>query len=741
MSNSDDLSSKLKLPHETPLEAAEAYASIGWQVFPVKENSAPYTTNGFKDATDDIDQIRAWWRRWPHAGVAIATGQASGVWVLDIDVKDGKEGPDTLRAMRAAHDDDNPAPTVTVVTQSGGIHFYFNSDPDRPVTNSNAGILNFGEGVDVRGDGGYVVAPPSAGAETTPRRYQFTQSPWDIDPADAPDWLYNVLAMPAPAPEPTAPLPVDTDGAVTVDWQLTAPTVDDGSDAIKWMKENTDLGELLRRHGWKIDSHRSNGDVHYTRPGKDSGTSGVLHPSGVFHVFTTSIPAELFGLGTQKPDGVSFNAFDITAGYLHNGDRSAAARDIRRAYNAHHGITPTLAAPAPSTNGNGHHMPTTAPQGETEQAHRDRLKAEFVAKFITGDDIMNLPPPTPLVGTWVDVGAIVVMPAPFGSGKTHLTYDMALSVATGEPWLGQPIHNPGPAWLFIGEGAYTLRDRARGWLMRHPHHDQLPSNLSIFPAGFDLDRPDTWPGFRWYVEDMLADGIEPPRLIVFDTWSRYTSGGEIPEVTKPAMAAVEQIRDITGATILLPTHTGHSQTGRSRGDSTLEDNADIVMPVMAPLRDRHTGQIVPVKLTNTKQKARATQEPVWIVLEEVADPEPDDLEPNKTLAWVRLAGDDDLDENASQLDGVNLDLLHRLWTFIQRHDGKYTSREIERHEAAGVAALASQRDLKQAMAKLVAYGCVEHVEGGSVDVGKPFSRQPLRVVMSPMDIDDDRPKR
>ena len=136
-------------------QAALAYASRGVPVFPCKPGGkAPLTHHGHLDATVDPEQIRKWWTRWPSANIGIPTGERSGLLVLDIDPDKG--GDASLATLVSEH---GPLPTTTTVkTGSGGRHIYLRYPTGSGISNS-AGKL--GPGLDVRGEGGYVIAPPS----------------------------------------------------------------------------------------------------------------------------------------------------------------------------------------------------------------------------------------------------------------------------------------------------------------------------------------------------------------------------------------------------------------------------------------------------------------------------------------------------------------------------------------------------------------------------------------------------
>jgi hypothetical protein len=161
------------------LRAALAYARRGVPVFPCEPGGKrPLTYNGFWDASADPRRVEAWWGRWPDANVGVPTGERSGLLVLDIDP--GAGGPESLAALERAH---GPLPrTAKVRTGGGGMHVFFRYPAGETVRNS-AGRL--GPGLDVRGEGGYVVVPPSR----TQSAYEWL----DRAPLAQPTWLLACL--------------------------------------------------------------------------------------------------------------------------------------------------------------------------------------------------------------------------------------------------------------------------------------------------------------------------------------------------------------------------------------------------------------------------------------------------------------------------------------------------------------------------------------------------------------------
>jgi Bifunctional DNA primase/polymerase, N-terminal/Primase C terminal 1 (PriCT-1) len=166
------------------LSAALAFAAGGMPVFPCqRRDKNPLVQHGFKDATVDTEQIRAWWSKWPLANVGIPTGAASGIVVLDID-------PGGERALAALTEGHGPLPETRAVRTGRGRQLWF-EHPGVPVRCS-AGVL--GDGLNLRGDGGYVIAPPSI--HPNGKRYTFAN---DSEPASMPSWLVGLVTAKAEA--------------------------------------------------------------------------------------------------------------------------------------------------------------------------------------------------------------------------------------------------------------------------------------------------------------------------------------------------------------------------------------------------------------------------------------------------------------------------------------------------------------------------------------------------------------
>ena len=166
------------------LNAALEYATqFGWPVIPCKRKT-PLTRNGYRDATVEPSQIRQWWQRHPDANIGIPSGKRSGFDALDVDSKYyGDEALEELTSVNGRLPE-----TPEAITGSGGRHILFRHEDG--VTNSSG---NLPKGLDVRGEGGYIIVAPSL--HENGRQYNWEDScrPENVALAPWPAWLLSIL--------------------------------------------------------------------------------------------------------------------------------------------------------------------------------------------------------------------------------------------------------------------------------------------------------------------------------------------------------------------------------------------------------------------------------------------------------------------------------------------------------------------------------------------------------------------
>jgi hypothetical protein len=205
------------------LDAALAYAAQGWPVLPIygvqhgrctcgglarckpgKHPVGRLVPNGLMNATLDPAVIATWWSRCPTANVAIATGRASGLVVLDVDPAHG--GDDSLADLEREH---GALPeTIETLTGGGGRHVLL-AHPGGVVANT----VGIEAGLDVRGDGGYIVAPPSVHISSRPYVWAVGCAFREIALADVPAWLLTLMRRGAGHPRLSSGAPfVITEG-------------------------------------------------------------------------------------------------------------------------------------------------------------------------------------------------------------------------------------------------------------------------------------------------------------------------------------------------------------------------------------------------------------------------------------------------------------------------------------------------------------------------------------------------
>lgn len=277
---------------------------------PAGEKYPRNLTDWQQRATTDAAQIAEWWPDGTTNGIGIATGAATGFFALDVDPRHG--GDDTLADLE--HEHGRLPDTIESLTGGGGRHICFETPEGITITNDQAGRL--GPGLDIRGEGGQIVVPPTIHPNGTPYEWEALSDPFDGgELVEAPQWLIDLLTA-----DTTPAAPRRTKRSATA---LAGQRPGDV------FETETQWADLLERDGWTLHSGRQGrqGDYElWTRPGKDvrEGASASLYYGGadVLKVFSSSVP--------NLDADATYTRFGYYAATRHGGDHRAAALDIAR---------------------------------------------------------------------------------------------------------------------------------------------------------------------------------------------------------------------------------------------------------------------------------------------------------------------------------------------------------------------------------------------------------------------------
>lgn len=399
---------------ENPTEWARAYAAAGLRVVPIRPGrKAPSLRGWTEHATTDADLIAEWWGGlYRGAGVGICPGRhpEGGWWfVVDIDRdKGGADGEDTWRDLLDTYAADEPE-TVEQISGGGGRHLLFRSPVE--VRNDQAAAL--GVGVDIRGNGGQILAEPTSHPNGSTYAWVDGASPFDRPIADAPGWLVAL------ATKPTA-------GRKSEDIEYPSGRPASSTRPGDMFSAATTWAQILAGDGWTPMGVGSDGEHRWCRPGKDprdglSATTGY-GPVGNLVVFTTSIP--------WLPPG-NHSKLSYVAHRDHGGDMSAAAAALRA---AGHGASLDLADIVTPHGEVAHATSPTSPAVATVPAEVgeepgdpnllgwELLDPDTIAAICSGD----YRPPTPTIGLVGD-----------SADAAGLFYTAAVNTVQGEPGTGK----------------------------------------------------------------------------------------------------------------------------------------------------------------------------------------------------------------------------------------------------------------------------------------------------------------
>jgi Bifunctional DNA primase/polymerase, N-terminal/AAA domain len=559
-------------PHEPIVEHALYCAtSNGWPVFPVppgtkkSHKSAEHSGGRPWGATTSADEIRHDFKRWPNANVGVVCGVVSGIFVVEADTKEGHnvDGIASLAALEAEHGA-LPA-TRQAISPSGSVHYYFRH-PGFQIKNSASAIA---PGVDVRGDGGMVVAPPSVKPGKGVYRWRN-----DLPIADAPQWLLDRIIAGKEKPEPQ--LTISQQAAALVRQPR------DGFD---------DIADDVRR--------RESGG--YSRAYLDKALDGeraiVANTSKGNR--NEQLNKSSFALGQLVPHGLTEKEvidamFDaaMTCGHLRDKGRKQTMDTINS------GLRDGIATPRPlplarileRKPDNDNNIPsdgTGTPRPPTQPA--------IHATQYTWKDPETIPQRDWLYGRLLLRKFVTATISPGGTGKSSLIAAEALAMVSGKPLLGVPPEKQLKVWLWNLEDPQEETERKIQAAARH--YGLTPDDIGdrlLVDSGRDqrlviatTDTKGRATIVQPVVDDVVAEIIKHEiDVIVIDP---FVSCHEVAENDNPAMDMVVKlwgkVADQGNCAVHLVDHTRKMgevkevTTESSRGGSAKTDACRVVRAV------------------------------------------------------------------------------------------------------------------------------------------------------------------
>lgn len=554
------------------LDAALSYAAQGIYVFPVRlgvrgdGKKDVYPIASWKEAsTRDPEVIRGWLTgAWRGQAIAADCGK-SGIVVIDQDVADGKRGPDIW-------DEIGQKSEGRVRTPSGGRHDWFRPGnySDSLITVDNSGAV--GDGIDVRGQGGFVFLPPSA----DPRGGSWQ---WETEPdfAELPD-------VP----------PIVTERMTAI--QSARRVKPDANPLSAGQLFEATGGPKTKRAAFDLLAQEIEEFAKLTEPGSSRS-----------HIVAQR-------LGVLAGHGV-----DVFWTYQFAFDAIMAACEAN-GFVAAHGVKYVTQQIARGLDFGSMEMWTEVPEAyemSAVQPVQDDV-AKLLAEMLTADDMESRPAPEYLIKGLLNLNTISwVIGAP-ESKKSFVVLDMAASIVRGVPWQGRKIRQ-GKVVILAAEGAGGMSKRVKAYQRKH---GQIGAGLYVLPMPVQAADIAAWAVLR---EACAQIG---PVMVVIDTQARVTVGLD-ENTTKDSgvyISAVESIKKATGACVLTVHHTGRNGQD-ARGSSNIDGSQDTELKVIksGPLEG---------KLKTEKQKDMDKAADVPLRFEEITLGQDEDGDPITSLVLL-----------------------------------------------------------------------------------------------------------
>lgn len=556
------------------LEAALFYASLGFSVVPVHRairqsdgvitctcaQTTKCTSKGKHPAVNWIryqqerptdSQIIQWWTGYYSGyGVGIITGAVSNTFVVDIDAGPGKAGSDTIINLQTIYDD--LPHTVEARTGGGGRHLLFRHPGTPVITGRNV----LGPGVDVRGDGGFVVAAPSVHESGAPYLWHEHAHPRNAAIATAPAWLVDMVT-----------------GHTSAERSPTGLAAS---------------GEIVRDEWGKVIDGRERHMI-----GIICGVIATLKSETGHLPDAATVMAEAWPHYEQttrargaslEADGRGESLMAIRIGhFLRRAETGRWKLEDRRPFEREDDHDP-----------------------ETGEIPRDQTKPEQPRqspRILSLSDLDQLPPPVWLIDGIVPHAGLVVPYGPPKAGKTFLILSMALHIAAGVPWMNRATRR-GAVVYIAGEGVGGLSVRLRA--MRQHYSIGIDIPMWVIPRAVNLRDEKAVRALADLIRQTIGD--TPLALLVVDTLARAMPGADENSAQDVGLVihAAEWLRDEFACTVMPIHHMGKDETRGARGTSALRGAWDAAFAItgdgkgakltIADLKDAEAGAVLQFKM-------------------------------------------------------------------------------------------------------------------------------------------------
>jgi hypothetical protein len=574
------------------IEHALTYAGRGWHVFPAprgekKSHKSAEHSGGRKwGKTVDPDEIRSDFARWPNANIGVATGRESGIWVCEIDTKKGHDVDGIASLARLEEKHGALPPTLMAESPSGSMHFYFRWPTDgREIRNSTSGIA---PGIDVRGEGGMVIAPPSIRADGV---YKWVN---DLPVADAPAWLVEMAVAAyggnGKERQPAAELEAE-------DLELVAAAVA--------VIPNSDDNTV---HGWQYWNNV--GMATFAATGGKGFAVFDTWSQKAKRSYDAKDTFERWNSYFKSPPnrigaGTLFHLANEASPTWSNGYYAKAQAALRAASDPDSASAKRLFAKLGGT------VEAEAPQAEQRQARAQpqpqqatQAQTIYVIETFRHGEVRPEPGPQLVRYRLPEVGK-GLLSGQWGTFKTFMFLDLACSIMVGGFWTKEPVYRQGGVLLFAPEGAGGIPLRLDA-MVRNTLPGVvaglrgLPKTLtprSVDPARLPFEWTKTCPpllGAADPISSMMRIAEQaherfmrefnlPLVMIGIDTMaaaSNATSDDDNAEWAR-ILAMMEMYGQMSGTAVVGVDHYGKSIEAGTRGASAKEANADFVLSTLA----------------------------------------------------------------------------------------------------------------------------------------------------------------